>query len=140
MDSNVKGKWRLGVRSTLSAAHALRHYEGKCERLHGHNFEINAEIEGERLQDGAEIVLDFKILKNLLAKVLEPFDHAVLNEIAPFDRINPSSENLARFIADELGTMLKNFAVDGSGPRVRGVTVSEKDGQYAVWIPSESPQ
>lgn len=134
VDTDVKGKWRLCVSSSFAAAHALRHYEGNCERVHGHNFEVQAVIEGRRLLENVEILLDFKVLRKLLAEALAPLDHRLLNELAPFDAMNPSSENLARHIALQLGRLLAESPVAAAGTRLVSVTVSEKPGQSASWI------
>lgn len=124
-----KGIWRLTVRSEFCASHALRHYEGKCENMHGHNFAVEAVAEGDSLTEGTEIVLDFKVLKNHLNAVLDLLDHHNLNEVPPFDTINPSSENLARFIWQQLAPRLATYGV-----RLHGVTVSEKAAQSATYM------
>lgn len=134
MDFDVKGKWRICVATSFAAAHALRHYEGKCERIHGHNFEVQAALEGSQLQKDVEILLDFKILRQMMAEVLAPLDHRMLNEVSPFDAINPSSENLARYIAVELARILTQKTDWPGGITVHSVTVSEKPGQSATWI------
>ncbi|ABM28733.1 6-carboxytetrahydropterin synthase QueD [Nitratidesulfovibrio vulgaris] len=124
-----KPVWRLTVRSEFCASHALRHYEGKCENLHGHNFAVEAVVEGDRLSPGTEIVLDFKVLKGELNTVLDLLDHHNLNEVPPFDTINPSSENLARFIYTALAPRLAPHGV-----RMHAVTVSEKAAQSATYM------
>ena len=86
------------VRDDFSDGHALRHYEGKCERMHGHNFGVELTVQGQRLTRDTEMLLDFKTLKTGLKTVLDTLDHRLLNETPPFDVINPSSENLARHI------------------------------------------
>ena len=62
--------WRLTVRDEISAGHALRHYEGKCERLHGHNFAVELTVEGDKLTENVELLLDFKVLKRALKEEL----------------------------------------------------------------------
>ncbi len=124
--------WRLTVRSEFSAAHALRHYEGKCERLHGHNFGVELTVQGETLAEGTEMLLDFKILKQELKRVLETLDHHVLNETPPFDCCNPSSENLARHIWRGMETALHDHPV-----RLHSVTVSEKGAQSATYMETD---
>ena len=121
--------WRLAVRSEFSAAHALRHYRGKCEALHGHNFSVEIVVEGGSLQQGTELLVDFGVLKARLNKVLEGLDHRVLNEFAPFDAINPSSENLARHIWQNLAKVMEE-----PGVRLHSVTVGEKAGQSATYM------
>ena len=124
-----KGIWRLTVRSEFSAGHALRHYEGKCENLHGHNFAVELTVEGDSLTPDTELLSDFKILKQFLKDVLETLDHRILNDVPPFDRINPSSENLARHIWQQMRAPL-----EACGVRPHAVTVSEKAAQSATYM------
>jgi 6-pyruvoyltetrahydropterin/6-carboxytetrahydropterin synthase len=124
-----KKLWRLAVRSEFSAAHALRHYQGKCEALHGHNFSVEMVVEGDSLQEGTELLADFKLLKARLNEALEALDHSLLNECTPFDAINPSSENLARHIWQSLTRSMEKLGV-----RLYSVTVSEKAGQSATYM------
>lgn len=131
--------WRLTVRDEFSAGHALRHYEGKCERLHGHNFAVALTVEGECLEPDTEILLDFKLLKQLLKTALEELDHRILNDVVPFDRQNPSSENLSRHIWRQTARLLEAHP----NPRMRAVrlysvSVSEKDAQTATYLELEA--
>lgn len=122
------------MRSEFSAGHALRHYEGKCENPHGHNFAIEAVIKGALPDEKTGMLLDFKILKNLLAEVLAAFDHKMLNSEPPFDIINPSSENIAREIWTRLNKLLKATPeVARANVRLCEVTVSEKATQSATY-------
>ncbi|MBE0475770.1 MAG: 6-carboxytetrahydropterin synthase QueD [Coriobacteriia bacterium] len=95
------GSWDLTVRGHFDAAHALRGYEGECRELHGHTWDVEATVRGEALDD-IGIVYDFKTLKDDLAAVLDPFDHAYLNDVPPFDGLNATAENLARVIFEAL--------------------------------------
>ncbi|MCL2000028.1 MAG: 6-carboxytetrahydropterin synthase QueD [Planctomycetes bacterium] len=95
----------LQVEDSFASAHQLRGYRGKCENLHGHNWRVLAKVRGERL-DSAGLLLDFDILKKLLRECLARLDHAFLNDIPPFDKLNPTSENIARFLFGELGRIL----------------------------------
>lgn len=90
----------LKVEEAFEAAHNLRGYEGKCARLHGHNWIIEVEITGEKLNE-LGILVDFKDVKRELKATLDKLDHRYLNEIAPFDKINPTAENLAKYIYEE---------------------------------------
>lgn len=127
--------WRLTVRDEFSAGHALRHYEGKCERLHGHNFAVELTVEGERLEPGTEILLDFKLLKQALKTTLEELDHRILNEVPPFDDINPSSENLSRHIWSRVAQLLAEHPnPQARAVRVHSVSVSEKGAQTATYM------
>ena len=98
--------WRLSVRDEFSASHALRHYQGKCENIHGHNFGVEAVIQGEKLMEGTEFLMDFSLIKKALKRVLETLDHKDLNSTPPFDRLNPSSENLPRYIFQALSPLV----------------------------------
>jgi len=91
----------IKIRSGFSAAHNLRNYRGKCENLHGHNWNVEAVFAYESLdKDG--MAVDFKEAKAMLNKVLDEFDHSYLNETGVFKNINPTSENMAKFIYDKL--------------------------------------
>ncbi len=128
----IRKVWRLTVRDEFSAGHALRHYRGKCEKLHGHNFSVELVVEGDTLQPGTEILVDFKDLKRLLKAALDELDHGILNERPPFDRLNPSSENLARHIWQRLEP-----GMPALGVRLRAVTVGEKAAQSATYMELE---
>lgn len=120
--------YELLIQEWFSAAHNLREYEGKCEKLHGHNWRVDVRLEGDRL-DNQGMVLDFKEGKRILVEALEPFDHAYLNEVPPFDGLNPSSENLSRVIAEAVAKRLPE------GVRVAGVTTWESDCCAASYTP-----
>lgn len=97
----TSGTWSLTVKSSFSAAHRLREYEGNCERLHGHNWKVEVTVESQTL-DPQGMALDFRVMKGALGEVLAGLDHRYLNDIPPFDGMNPSSENLARHIFGEM--------------------------------------
>ncbi len=85
------------VMDGFSAAHSLRGYQGDCERLHGHNYRVEVAVTSLQL-DATGIVMDFRDLKGILKEVLGGLDHQYLNDLEPFAAINPSAENIARFI------------------------------------------
>ena len=93
--------FELTVKGHFDAAHALRGYEGECRALHGHTWDIEVTVAGDVL-DEVGIVYDFTDLKADLEAVLEPLDHSYLNEVTPFDEINATAENLARYIYEQL--------------------------------------
>lgn len=93
--------FRVQVEKTIACAHQLYNYAGPCEKLHGHNYRIVVSYKGEEL-DGFGMLVDFTDIKKLFNAVLEPLDHAFLNEIPQFDGISPSAENIARHIYTEL--------------------------------------
>ncbi|ACV68682.1 6-carboxytetrahydropterin synthase QueD [Desulfohalobium retbaense] len=123
-----QGLYRLRVRGGFSASHQLLHYEGKCERLHGHNFRVEAEVEGREVDPDTGMLLDFKVLKKRLNAVLDYLDHRHLNELTPFEGLSPSSENIARYI---FTTLQKSMAEPGV--RLREVSVAENEGSVAVY-------
>ncbi len=86
--------YQLKIVSDFAAAHALRGYQGACQRLHGHNWKIEVEVSATQL-DAIGIAIDFKVLKSHIRAVTDELDHYYLNEIPPFDVINPTAENLA---------------------------------------------
>ena len=97
--------YELRLIKRFSAAHQLRGYQGKCEALHGHTYKVEVLVRAPEL-DEIGLALDFKQLKKILEEVLAPYDHAFLNQVPPFDQINPSAENLARVIYHSLKEQL----------------------------------
>ena len=89
--------YRIIVEDDFSSAHRLREYEGKCSSLHGHNWKVRLTVRATEL-DRRGITMDFGKLKKLLASLLSSFDHTDLNQVAPFDEINPTAENIARTV------------------------------------------
>jgi 6-pyruvoyltetrahydropterin/6-carboxytetrahydropterin synthase len=114
--------YQISVEQHFDAAHFLRGYRGKCEALHGHRYRVVVRIESSGL-DNIGLAYDFKELKQHLAEVISRFDHTCLNDVPPFDQINPSAENIAATIYEELK------------PKLAGATVSLSS--IEVW---ESPQ
>jgi 6-pyruvoyltetrahydropterin/6-carboxytetrahydropterin synthase len=95
----------ISVEQSFDAAHYLRAYKGKCENLHGHRFKVVVRIKSAKLND-IGLAYDFTLLKKQLAQVLGVFDHQNLNETPPFDKINPSSENIALTVYEKLKPIL----------------------------------
>ena len=93
--------YEIKVRSHFSSAHNLENYHGKCEKLHGHNWNIEAVFNYKDLdKDG--IAVDFRDARGALKDILEGLDHSYLNELKILKGMNPTSENIARFIYSEL--------------------------------------
>ncbi len=93
--------YQISIEQDFDAAHALRGYRGKCEALHGHRFRVVVKVQASGLDD-IGLAYDFTVLKQHLRGILSRFDHTYLNEVPPFDKINPSSENIASTIYNEL--------------------------------------
>ncbi|WP_027720238.1 6-carboxytetrahydropterin synthase QueD [Maridesulfovibrio zosterae] len=123
-----KGIWKLKVKKDFSAAHQLRNYGGKCENMHGHNFGVEVEVKGNRLDSRVEILMDFKELKRDLSEVLETLDHKHLNSTEFFEHQNPSSENIARYIYKEMQKRVETEHV-----KMVYASVSEKDSSVASY-------
>ncbi|MFC2012550.1 6-carboxytetrahydropterin synthase QueD [Chloroflexota bacterium] len=93
--------YQVSIERHIDAAHYLRGYQGKCEAMHGHRYRIVARVETSTLGE-IGLAYDFSVLKRHLDDILSRFDHTCLNDVPPFDRINPSSENIASTIYNEL--------------------------------------
>jgi len=102
--------YKVSVEHHFDAAHALRGYKGKCESVHGHRFKVVAKVTATKLDDTG-LAYDFTELKAKLKAILEKFDHTLINEVPPFDKLNPSSENIAAAIYRELKKGLKEVPV-----------------------------
>jgi 6-pyruvoyltetrahydropterin/6-carboxytetrahydropterin synthase len=122
--------YELKVITDFSAAHQLKDFEGACEDLHGHNWKIEVYVTSEVLND-AGIVVDFRILKKHVNTVMAGLDHKFLNDLEAFKDDNPSSENIARYVADQLSTLLQ-----GSEINVSRVTAWESETSCATYYPS----
>ncbi len=120
--------YELTVTSGFSSAHNLRGYEGACENLHGHNWKVEATIRAQGLND-IGIALDFKVLKKELNTIVQRLDHRYLNELIPFDRVNATAENIARYIFDELSRRLNKGNI-----KVACVRVWESEGACAAFL------
>jgi len=120
--------YELIIETHFGAAHRLRDYEGECENLHGHNWHVTVKVTGEELNE-LGMLMDFRDLKEMLNNALDRLDHKYLNEIEPFDRINPTTENLAEYVGEQLSRQLP------AGVGVSSVTCWESDhcGARVTW-------
>jgi len=112
--------YELSAETTFAAAHRLREYRGKCENLHGHNYRVRVVIQADRL-DGLGMVMDFGDVKRLLHEAVSPFDHVCLNDLDCFKEQNPTAENIARILFEEMSRRLPPEA------RAHSVTCYESD-------------
>ena len=114
--------YTLRVEGAFEAAHRVVDYPGKCDRLHGHNWVVEAAFRGTRLDD-LGMLIDFKVAKKALAAVLDDYDHYYLNDIPPFSEgVNPTAENLARIIYERLAAREE---LAGTGAELAALTVWE---------------
>lgn len=119
--------YELMVETQFSAAHQLRGYKGKCENLHGHNWRIQVVITAEKLND-IGLAMDFHELKKMTNELISTLDHSVLNEMFPFTEINPSSENIAKWMYDSIKKKLNSNNIT-----VASVTVWEAETASATY-------
>ena len=122
--------FEVSVEQTFAAGHALRNYKGKCENVHGHNYRVRVTIAGEQL-DSTGLLVDFVEVKRLMGGAIEYLDHRFINDLPPFDQINPSAENIAKYFYDRVSTGLKTEAP----VRISEVCVWETDTSSAVYRP-----
>jgi 6-pyruvoyltetrahydropterin/6-carboxytetrahydropterin synthase len=109
--------YEVTIEAEFSSAHSIRGYEGSCEALHGHNWRVEVCVRSVGL-DKLGMVMDFRILKVLVREFVEKLDHRFLNEVAPFDDINPTAENISRHIYDGISAVLNDKGVNVSKVRV----------------------
>ena len=115
--------FEVSVEETFSAGHALRGYKGKCENVHGHNYRVQVSIMGPEL-DSIGLLVDFGDVKKAIRGVVARLDHQFINDLAPFDIVNPSAENIAIWIWDRL---------QGTGLPLREIQVFETPGCFVIY-------
>jgi 6-pyruvoyltetrahydropterin/6-carboxytetrahydropterin synthase len=125
--------FEVSVEQTFAAGHALRNYKGKCENVHGHNYKVRITVTGEEL-NSIGLLVDFVELKKHMKEVIMRLDHQFINDLKPFDSINPSAENIAHYFYQE---MTKGGAIAQAEVPVRisKVKVWETDVSSAVYRP-----
>jgi 6-pyruvoyltetrahydropterin/6-carboxytetrahydropterin synthase len=122
--------FEVTIEETFAAGHALRNYRGKCENVHGHNYRTEVALQGAEL-DAIGLLVDFVELKRVVHAVLDRMDHQWLNDLPPFDTLNPSAENMAKYIYDEVSAGLKTK----EGVRVASIRLWETDTASAAYFP-----
>ena len=123
--------FEVAVEQSFASAHALRNYKGRCENVHGHNWKVRVVIEGEKL-DATGMLVDFLDVKSFMREILDRIDHQFLNEIPPFDVINPSAENIAEYFYQQMTGRLAETPVP---VRIREVKIWETEIQSATYRP-----
>jgi len=93
--------FKLIVKKEFSSAHILHGHPGNCKRMHGHNWLVEAEVEGDNTNE-IGMVIDFKDIKNNLKEIISSLDHQFLNDLEPFINENPTAENISKYIYKEL--------------------------------------
>ena len=121
--------FEVTVEAGFSSGHYLRNYRGKCENPHGHNYKVFVTLIGEKL-DEAGMLLDFKLLKQVMRPTVEYLDHFMINDLKPFDaELNPSAENLAKYFYDQTSKQLHEMTA--GRVRVKDCTLYETDTSFA---------
>jgi 6-pyruvoyltetrahydropterin/6-carboxytetrahydropterin synthase len=113
--------YNLKIVTDFASAHTLRDYPGACARMHGHNWKVELEVVASQLNE-IGIAIDFKAMKKATNEVCDRLDHHYLNDIAPFDMINPTAENIAAYLYGEIGRLVNTDHV-----QVRAVTLWETE-------------
>ena len=113
--------YTLKVLADFASAHTLRDYPGACSRMHGHNWKIEAEVQATQLNE-IGMAIDCKEIKREVRAIADELDHRYLNELAPFQDINPTAENIARYFFQRLAQRLNNERV-----QVSALTIWETD-------------
>ncbi len=117
----MAGIYTLKIVTDFASAHTLRDYPGACSQMHGHNWKVEAEVIASKL-DEVGMGVDFKIIKQATRDIARRLDHRYLNDLEPFNEINPTAENIARYFYQSLSEQLNNANV-----RVQSVTLWETE-------------
>src|SRR5579875_1810874 len=123
--------FEISVDEIFAAGHYLRGYKGKCENQHGHNYRVRVTMQGREL-DSSGLLYDFVHLKQVIQTVIRRLDHRNLNDMAPFDEVNPSAENIAKYIYDEIAKQKRKST---NVAEVSGITVWETETSAATFRP-----
>ena len=123
--------FEVTVDAEFSSGHYLRNYRGKCENPHGHNYKVQITLQGAAL-DEAGLLLDFKLLKQVMRPAVEYLDHQMINDLEPFTTVNPSAENLAKYFFDETNKQLREMT--GGRVTVKQSKIYETDTSSAVYF------
>ncbi len=113
--------YTLKILADFASAHTLRDYPGDCSRMHGHNWKLEVEVTATALNDHG-MGMDFKTIKTATRQLAKTLDHRYLNDIPPFDTINPTAENIAQYFYQNLSTTLN---IDTA--KISSVTLWETD-------------
>lgn len=117
----MSARYSMKIVTDFAAAHLLRGYDGPCSRLHGHNWKVEVEVIARAL-DEVGMGLDFKVIKDNTRRLIGELDHRNLNDIPPFDSVNPTAENIAAHLYRGLSDALNDGRV-----QVNAVTLWETE-------------
>jgi len=120
--------YKLNVTSKFSAAHRLVEYPGACARIHGHNWTVKVSVVAENVDENG-MVMDLVELKQMIDRCISQFDHCVINDVSPFDTLNPTSENIAKYLYD--------YVAERIDLSVHAVEVAEVDDYSVVYSPEK---
>lgn len=120
--------YEIRIVTTFSAAHSLRNYPGNCKNIHGHNWKIEVVMQSEHLDD-LGMSIDFRMLKQETEGLLNTLDHTFLNDHSPFNTINPTAENMARWLYEALSKR-----VNGPRAKVSRLSVWENENSSASYF------
>jgi 6-pyruvoyltetrahydropterin/6-carboxytetrahydropterin synthase len=123
--------YEVTIIKSFSAAHLLAEIGGKCEELHGHNFKVEVSAAAKELNPNG-LLIDFRFLKKVLDEILENIDHKYLNTLTSFTGMNPSAENISKYIYDEMELKVKMAGVN----MVR-VKIWESENAAVTYIPKQ---
>jgi 6-pyruvoyltetrahydropterin/6-carboxytetrahydropterin synthase len=123
--------FEVTVEAGFSSGHYLRNYRGKCENPHGHNYKVRVTLAGAEL-DSTGLLLDFKLLKQVMRPVIDRIDHQMLNELEPFTELNPSAENMARYFYQQTNVQLAEMTQ--GRVHVKDCTIWETDTTTATYF------
>ncbi|MBT3346992.1 MAG: 6-carboxytetrahydropterin synthase QueD [Thiotrichales bacterium] len=130
----MPNQFKLQVVSDFAAAHSLRDYPGDCQKLHGHNWKVEVEVVASELDD-LGMAVDFKKIKQITKEATDRLDHSYLNELDPFNRINPTAENIARTLFKDIGKKLDSAKINSTA-QIERVTIWETERASASYSES----
>jgi 6-pyruvoyltetrahydropterin/6-carboxytetrahydropterin synthase len=121
--------YEVTIIKSFSAAHVLDKIGGKCEELHGHNFKVEITVGADELNKNG-LLIDFRFLKKCLGEILEDIDHKHLNTLDSFIGINPSAENIAKYLFEKM-----NLKINMTGVNLVRVKIWESENASVTYIP-----
>jgi 6-pyruvoyltetrahydropterin/6-carboxytetrahydropterin synthase len=123
--------YEVTIIKSFSAAHLLAEIGGKCEELHGHNFKVEVTVAAKQLNSQG-LLIDFRFLKKVLGEILDDIDHKHLNSLTSFSGINPSAENIAKYICEKMEVKVKMAKVN-----VVRIKIWESENASVTYIPEQ---